>query len=357
MSRWTSAWKRGDAPATGDAAEPAPDEQAHSSAAVLGDGERVGAGVLEVGLALLDLDGQGHPGLQAGQASADGSHRRWRALAVGDPRPAVIQFTPPGSICWTAPVESRCSSAPSNRYVTVASPMCGWGGTSAPSPGPRSSGPMRSAKMNGLDHAPLPDREQPVDLAGGACDSPGPWCDDPLDRHVRSSLRVRLAGKLLGSPPELAAAAAQSLAHLPIRGRLIWRFDTVGSVGFDAPMPGVVIGPDDPRADDVVTLLEQHHEFSLSCSPAEFVFAPTSRSWRSRASRSAVHARWRAAGGRCAVGARCRARRDQVDAPRERRGRGIGAAMLEHLLQLARERGYHRVSLETGSQLEYEPRE
>lgn len=33
----------------------------------------------------------------------------------------------------------------------------------------------------------------------------------------------------------------------------------------------------------------------------------------------------------------------------EHRGRGAGAQVLAHLLALARERGYHRVSLETGS--------
>lgn len=31
------------------------------------------------------------------------------------------------------------------------------------------------------------------------------------------------------------------------------------------------------------------------------------------------------------------------------RGRGIGRAMVEHLLRVARERGFRRVSLETGS--------
>jgi GNAT superfamily N-acetyltransferase len=33
----------------------------------------------------------------------------------------------------------------------------------------------------------------------------------------------------------------------------------------------------------------------------------------------------------------------------EARGRGIGRAMLDHLLGVARERGFRRVSLETGS--------
>lgn len=37
------------------------------------------------------------------------------------------------------------------------------------------------------------------------------------------------------------------------------------------------------------------------------------------------------------------------------RGRGIGRAMLEHLLAVARERGFQRVSLETGSMQAFAP--
>ncbi len=33
----------------------------------------------------------------------------------------------------------------------------------------------------------------------------------------------------------------------------------------------------------------------------------------------------------------------------EARGRGVGRAMLDHLISVARERGYRRVSLETGT--------
>src|SRR4029453_5290245 len=50
------------------------------------------------------------------------------------PRPAVIQLMSPGRIAWNEPRLSRWTICPSNRYVTVARPMCGCGGTSSPSP-------------------------------------------------------------------------------------------------------------------------------------------------------------------------------------------------------------------------------
>lgn len=37
------------------------------------------------------------------------------------------------------------------------------------------------------------------------------------------------------------------------------------------------------------------------------------------------------------------------------RGRGVGRAILDHLLDLARERGFSRVSLETGSMAAFAP--
>ena len=40
----------------------------------------------------------------------------------------------PGAISWALPSLSRCMTRPSNRYVTVARPICGWGRTSMPCP-------------------------------------------------------------------------------------------------------------------------------------------------------------------------------------------------------------------------------
>src|ERR1700744_5465408 len=63
-----------------------------------------------------------------------------RSAASGPPEgamplPAVIQFTSPGTIDNCVPRLSRCRIEPSNRYVTVASPICGCGRTSTPFPG------------------------------------------------------------------------------------------------------------------------------------------------------------------------------------------------------------------------------
>jgi putative acetyltransferase len=41
--------------------------------------------------------------------------------------------------------------------------------------------------------------------------------------------------------------------------------------------------------------------------------------------------------------------------PQARRGRGAGRALMQHIVDIARGRGYHRLSLETGSQPAFEP--
>src|SRR5271155_2992495 len=65
------------------------------------------------------------------------------------PRPAVIQFTAPGRIGIAVPRLSRWTISPSNKYVTVARPICGCGRTSMPSPALNTAGPKWSKKMNG----------------------------------------------------------------------------------------------------------------------------------------------------------------------------------------------------------------
>jgi putative acetyltransferase len=119
----------------------------------------------------------------------------------------------------------------------------------------------------------------------------------------------------------------------------------------------VVIAPDDPRAPDVTALLVRHLELMRATTPAEFVFALDVTGLVDPAITF------------------CSARRDgvvlglgalkELDAAHgelksmhtasEARGQGIGAALLGHLVGLARDRGYRRVSLETGSQAAFAP--
>ncbi|HEY1624000.1 MAG TPA: GNAT family N-acetyltransferase [Streptosporangiaceae bacterium] len=122
-------------------------------------------------------------------------------------------------------------------------------------------------------------------------------------------------------------------------------------------MPAGLIAPDDPRAGDVRALLARHLEFACAASPPESVFAlgadalldPAVTFFSYRAGRELL-----------GIGAL-----KELDAghgelksmhtAETARGRGIGAAMVAHLLSVARDRGYLRVSLETGSMDEFAP--
>ena len=120
---------------------------------------------------------------------------------------------------------------------------------------------------------------------------------------------------------------------------------------------GLVITTDDPRADDVRALLACHLEFARSCTPPEFVFALDVE--------GLVQPAMTVCSARCdgllvAVGAlkELDPRHGELKSMHTSataRGRGVGAAMIEHLVGLARRRGYERLSLETGSQVEFEP--
>jgi putative acetyltransferase len=122
-------------------------------------------------------------------------------------------------------------------------------------------------------------------------------------------------------------------------------------------MTDLVIADDDPRAPDVTALLHRHLEFAHETTPPEFVFALDVD--------GLVHP----------TVTFCSARRDGVllgvGALKEldpshgelksmhtaatSRGQGIGAAVVAHLVDLARRRGYARISLETGSQDAFAP--
>src|SRR5918992_1224763 len=85
-------------------------------------------------------------------------------------------------------------------------------------------------------------------------------------------------------------------------------------------MGGGEISLDDPRADDVRGLLERHLAFARAQAPPEDTHALDDDHVEVKSMHTAESAR----------------------------GLGVGRAMLEHLVGVARDRGYRRVSLETG---------
>lgn len=112
----------------------------------------------------------------------------------------------------------------------------------------------------------------------------------------------------------------------------------------------LVIAKDDPRADDVRALLEQHLSFSRHVTPPEGVYAldveglldPTVTFFSARLDGQLV-----------AVGAlkqldELHAELKSMHTIEDVRGQGVGRAMVDYLLAVAAERGYERVSLETG---------
>jgi putative acetyltransferase len=127
---------------------------------------------------------------------------------------------------------------------------------------------------------------------------------------------------------------------------------------YTAPMTALAeIGIDDPRRPDVRALLERHLVLMLSASPPEHSFALNVDGLLDPA---ITFCSLRADGELLGVGAL-----KQLDAghaeiksmhtAQAARGRGVGRAMLNHLLGLARSRGYQRVSLETGTMAEFAP--
>jgi len=114
---------------------------------------------------------------------------------------------------------------------------------------------------------------------------------------------------------------------------------------------GLVIGTDDPRASDVRALLERHLTFAREVTPPEDVFAldvdglldPTITFFSARLDGEVI-----------AVGAlkeldESHGELKSMHTVEGARGRGIGRAMVDHLLSVAGERGYQRLSLETGN--------
>jgi putative acetyltransferase len=118
-----------------------------------------------------------------------------------------------------------------------------------------------------------------------------------------------------------------------------------------------VIAPDDPRADDVRLLIARHLSFARSVTPPEDVHA---LDLEGLLEPGVTFFSYRVDGELLAIGALKHLDRDHAEVKsmhtaESARGRGVGRAMLEHLLAVARERGYRRVSLETGAMAAFEP--
>jgi putative acetyltransferase len=111
------------------------------------------------------------------------------------------------------------------------------------------------------------------------------------------------------------------------------------------------VSADDPRKPEVRALLERHLSFCLTETPPEHSFAlnvdglldpkVTFVSYRDGATVLGVAAIKELDAEHAEV--------KSMHTAAEARGRGVGRALLGHLLDTARSRGYRRVSLETGT--------
>jgi putative acetyltransferase len=118
-----------------------------------------------------------------------------------------------------------------------------------------------------------------------------------------------------------------------------------------------VIAPDDPLADDVRLLIARHLAFARSVTPPEDVHA---LDLDGLVEPGLSFFSYRVDGELLAIGALKHlddehAEVKSMHTAEAARGRGIGRAMLHHLLDVARERGYRRVSLETGAMDAFAP--
>jgi putative acetyltransferase len=117
------------------------------------------------------------------------------------------------------------------------------------------------------------------------------------------------------------------------------------------------IAPDDPRAEDVRALLTRHLAFARAASPPEAVFA---LDVDGLADPAVTFCSFRTDGRLLGVGALKElgpghGELKSMHTAEQARGQGVGGAIVAHLLSLARQRGYRRVSLETGSMAEFAP--
>ena len=116
------------------------------------------------------------------------------------------------------------------------------------------------------------------------------------------------------------------------------------------PVPEGEIAVDDPRAADVRALLVRHLAFARAVTPPEDTHALEADELLDPA---LTLYGFRDGGTLLGVAALKRlddrhAEIKSMHTAEEARGRGVGRALLDHLLAVARERGFQRISLETG---------
>jgi putative acetyltransferase len=122
-------------------------------------------------------------------------------------------------------------------------------------------------------------------------------------------------------------------------------------------MPEGVISIDDPRAEDIRELLERHLAFARSTTPPGQVYA---LDVDGLADPAVSFFSYRIDGKALGVAALKRiddehAELKSMHTAEEARGRGVARALVDHLIAVARERGYRRLSLETGAGPAFEP--
>jgi putative acetyltransferase len=117
------------------------------------------------------------------------------------------------------------------------------------------------------------------------------------------------------------------------------------------------IAVDDPEKPDIGALLDHHRRFALAQTPPKHSFALNADGLLDPA---VTLYSFRAHGSLLCIGAIKRLGPDHAEiksmhTAEAARGRGIGRAMLTHLLDVARARGFRWVSLETGTMEAFAP--